>query len=286
MKNLTEFLLRHFHWILFAVLEVIGIVMLVQYNHYQNGIWVSSANSIAGNVYSYTSKVDAYFHLTTVNENLSKRNVYLETRLAELNSQLADQHTDSLPQTIYNQPLNDFKLIPAKVVSNSIDKRDNLITINRGTTDGIKENMGVVSGQGIVGVIFKASRHYAVVLPVLNSHSNISCLISGTNYFGFLHWDGGYRHMAYVDDIPRHAKFKPHDYIVTSGYSSIFPKGLLVGQIRYVFNSPDGLSYRLKIQLATDFANLRDVTVIDNTHLQEQIDVLLAAEDSLKQRHE
>lgn len=286
MKNLTEFLLKNFHWILFTVLEVMGIVMLVQYNHYQNSVWVSSANSIAGTVYNYTSKVNTYFGLTTVNENLTKRNTYLETRLAQLNQQIADQQKDTLPQTEFNQPLKDFKLIPAKVVSNSVSKRDNLITINKGSADGVKVNMSVVSGQGVVGVIFKTSRHYSIVLPVLNSHSNISCLISGTNYFGFLHWEGGYRHMAYVDDIPRHAKFKQHDYIVTSGYSSIFPKGLLVGQIRYVFNSPDGLSYRLKIQLATDFANLHDVIVIDNSHLQEQLDLLRAAEDSLNQRHE
>ncbi len=286
MRNLVEFLLKNFHWLLFVVLEVIGIVLLVSYNQYQNSVWVSSANSLTGKIYEYSSGVESYFNLSGVNEQLTRRNVYLEGKLSRLQRQLSAQTVDTARQMVAGQRLEGFRTIAAKVVSNSVNKRDNLITIDKGRADGVRENMGVASGQGIVGVVFLVGKHYSVVLPVLNSHSNISCTIGNTNYFGYLHWQGGYRHMAYVDDIPRHARFKPHEYVVTSGYSSIFPPGLLVGQIRYVFNSPDGLSYRLKIQLATDFANLRDVCVIDNSNLQEQIDIRRAAEDSLKVRQE
>lgn len=88
--------------------------------------------------------------------------------------------------------------------------------------------------------------------------------------------------MAYMDDVPRHAHFKLFDWVETSGFSSIFPPGITVGRIRHVYNSPDGVSYRLQINLSTDFAKLRDVCVIDNQPMLKQLEVLRAAQDSLK----
>lgn len=142
--------------------------------------------------------------------------------------------------------------------------------------------MGVACGNGVVGIVYMAGIHYAVVIPVLNSKSNISCSIQGRNYFGYLHWNGGASNMAYLDDVPRHAKFKLGDRIVTSGYSSVFPAGVLVGKIKHVYNSEDGLSYRLAVQLSTDFGNLRDVCVIDDASIREQRQVIKAAQDSIK----
>ena len=182
------------------------------------------------------------------------------------------------------QLLSRFKLYPAKVVSNSLDKRDNFITIDKGAVDGIRKDMGVACGSGVVGVVYMVSQHYSVVIPVLNSHSNISCMIRGRGYFGYLHWTGGDPGLAYVDDIPRHARFALGMNVVTSGYSSIFPPGIMVGKILHVFNSPNGLSYRLQVKLATDFGNLRDVCVIDNTGMEERLGVMNAVQDSLKER--
>jgi rod shape-determining protein MreC len=174
-------------------------------------------------------------------------------------------------------------VIPAKVVSNSVDKKDNLITIDKGSQDGVKVDMGVACGLGVVGVVYMTSDHYSVVIPVLNSSSSrISCAIRGRGYFGFLHWAGGDASRAYVEDIPRHAQFHRGEWVVTSGYSSIFPAGVMVGQIEKVFNSPDGLSYRLQVKLATDFANLRDVCVINDESVAEQSRLLRAAQDSIK----
>ena len=116
---------------------------------------------------------------------------------------------------------------------------------------------------------------------MLNRQSNISCTIKDRGYFGYLHWDGGYTDMAYVDDVPRHARFRKGDYVVTSGYSEVFPAGIMVGQVKYVFNSADGLSFRLKVKLATDFGKLRDVCVVDNTELSERMQLLNAAKDSI-----
>ena len=119
-------------------------------------------------------------------------------------------------------------------------------------------------------------------IPVLNGHSNISVAIRGSEYFGYLRWFGGTADAAYVDDIPRHARFAKGNEVVTSGYSSIFPPGILVGKITNVYNSTDALSYRLKVKLSTDFGNLRDVCDIDDTRMKERIDLMRAAEDSIK----
>lgn len=285
MRNLLEFLAKYNHWFLFIALEVIGLILLFQYNSYQRSVWFSSANVVAGKVYEWDAKITSYFSLGTINEQLTQRNVYLEQQVKTLSEKLNAATKDSIAaQLAATQALAEFRLIPAKVITNSVDKQDNLITIDKGSADGIRKDMGVVSGNGVVGIVYLVSTHYSVIIPVLNSQSNISCTIKNRGYFGYLHWNGGYVHLAYVDDIPRHAHFKIGDYVTTSGYSSVFPEGVMVGQIKYVFNSPDGLSYRLKVKLATDFGNLRDVCVIDNTLLQERIDILRAARDSIQLR--
>ena len=167
-----------------------------------------------------------------------------------------------------------YRQIPAKVVSNSVHLRDNFITIDKGTKDGVRRDMGVICGSGVVGIVYLCSSHYSVVIPVLNSKSNISCKIQRHGYFGYLHWTGGATDIAYVDDIPRHAHFRIGDHVVTSGYSSVFPPGILVGKIQHVYNSKDALSYRLQVKLSTDFGNLRDVFVIDDENREEQLELL------------
>ena len=111
--------------------------------------------------------------------------------------------------------------------------------------------------------------------------SRISCSIRGRGYFGYLRWYGGDPSIAYVEDIPRHAKFKRGDWIETSGYSAIFPPGVLVGKVGTIYNSPDGLSYRLKVHLTTDFGRLRDVCVISDKGIAERSRLMEQAKDSL-----
>lgn len=280
MRNLIDFILSHYHWFIFIALEAVSIVLLFNYNSYQGSVWVSSANSMAGLVYEGEAKIQSFFSLTRLNEQLSRRNVYLEQQVKELSAALERDGMDSTTLSALSNPIP-YKLIPAQVVSNTVHKKDNLMTINKGEADGVRKDMGVVSGHGVVGIVYMAGRHYSVVIPALSSQSSISCKIERRGYFGYLHWEGGYSNLAYVDDIPRHARFKLYERVVTSGYSSVFPEGVAVGKILHVYNSSDGVSYRLQVQLYTDFANLRDVYVVDNSAMREQLDVLRAAQDSL-----
>jgi rod shape-determining protein MreC len=180
------------------------------------------------------------------------------------------------------QLLDEYKLIPAKVVTNSISDPDNLITIDKGRADGVKVDMGVACGNGVVGVVYMVGLHYSIVIPLLNSHSHLSVAIERSGFFGSLNWTGGAPDVADMLDVPRHARFRWGDRVVTSGYSSIFPPGVLVGRVLHVYNSHDGLSYRVQVKLATDFGRLRDVCVIDNSRMQERIDLMRAAQDSIK----
>ena len=283
-KRLTDKInIKYKHWFLFVALEVLSMVLLFRFNDYQGSVWFTSANYVAGLAYEGSSKVTSYLTMGEVNEALTKRNLELEQQVKALSAQLYDKTKDStfLHKGQYRF-LSKFRLIQAKVVANSLDKPNNFITINKGTWDGVQKDMGVACGNGVVGIVYMAGIHYAVVIPVLNSKSNISCSIQGRDYFGYLHWNGGASDVAYLDDIPRHAKFKLGDRVVTSGYSSVFPAGVLVGKVKHVYNSEDGLSYRLQIQLSTDFGNLRDVCVIDDASIRDQREVIKAAQDSIK----
>lgn len=283
MRNLLDFLIKYHHWFVFILLEVASGVLLFQYNSYQNSVWFSSANAVTGKIYEVKSGFTSYLSLKKANEQLALRNFYQERQLDQLRRLYAEVTKDtSVMERESLEFLSQYQLVPAKVVENSLHKTDNLITIDKGRADGVEKDMGVACGNGVVGVVYLVSEHYAVVIPVLNvSSSRISCTIRNRGYFGYLHWDGKDPSVAYVEDVPRHAKFKLGEWVVTSGFSSIFPSGVLVGQIEKVYNSSDGLSYKLKVRLSTDFGNLRDVFVISDKSIAERALLMQAARDSM-----
>lgn len=285
MHNLTEFLAKHNHWFVFLVLEVVSMVLLFRYNSYQGSVWFSSANAVTGKVYEWDSAVESFFSLSGVNSQLTQRNAFLEQQVRMLDDSIArlTRSQEVAVARLSNMvPFQGCRLIPAKVVANMVNRYDNLITIDKGLADGVKRDMGVVCGMGVVGIVYLVSEHYSIVIPALNSHSNISCTIQRRGYFGYLRWRGGSSQLAYLEDVPRHAHFKLGDNVVTSGYSSVFPPGVMVGKVLHVFNSADGLSYRVQVKLSTDFARLRDVCLVDDSALLERIDLMRAAQDSIK----
>lgn len=285
MHNLTEFLAKHNHWFVFLVLEVVSMVLLFRYNSYQGSVWFSSANAVTGKVYEWDSAVESFFSLSGVNSQLTQRNAFLEQQVRMLDDSIARltrSQEAAVTRLSSMVPFQGCRLIPAKVVANMVNRYDNLITIDKGSADGVKRDMGVVCGMGVVGIVYLVSEHYSIVITALNSHSNISCTIQRRGYFGYLRWRGGSSQLAYLEDVPRHAHFKLGDNVVTSGYSSVFPPGVMVGKVLHVFNSADGLSYRVQVKLSTDFARLRDVCLVDDSALQERIDLMRAAQDSIK----
>jgi len=286
MRNLLDFLKKYHHWFLFLLLEVTSGVLLFQYNSYHGSVWLSSANAVVGKIYEWESEALSFFTMSKANEELATRNFYLERQVDQLRRLYAEATADTTEmQRRELEFLSQYQLIPAKVVDNSLNKMENLMTIDKGRVDGVEVDMGVACGNGVVGVVYLVGDHYSVVIPVLNATSSrISCTIRGRGYFGYLHWYGGDPTIAYVEDVPRHAKFKLGEWVVTSGFSSIFPSGVLVGKIEQAYNSSDGLSYKLKVQLSTDFSCVRDVVVISDKSIAERAAMMQAARDSMNVR--
>lgn len=287
MRNLLDFLIKYHHWFVFILLEVTSGVLLFQYNSYQGSVWLSSSNAVVGKIYEWESGLLQYFSFREANGQLTMRNFYLERQVDQLRRLYADLTKDT---TVMERNelkfLSQYQLIPAKVVDNSVNRIDNLMTIDKGRADGVEVDMGVACGNGAVGVVYLTSEHYSVVIPLLNATSSrISCSIRNRDYFGYLHWYGGDPSVAYVEDVPRHAKFKLGEWVVTSGFSTIFPSGVLVGKIEKAYNSSDGLSYKLKVRLSTDFGRVRDVCVISDKSIAERALLMQAARDSIEIGH-
>ena len=271
MRNLLNFLIKYNYWFLFLLLEVTSFVLLFRFNHYQQSVYFTSANGIAGKVYEMSGGISSYFHLQSVNEDLLDRNIWLEQRVAFLEKTLQEKGLDSTRlYSLERLSPEKYAIFKANVVKNSLTRADNYMTLDRGTLDSIRPEMGVVDANGVVGIVYKTSPHYSLVLPLLNSKSSISCKIVGSDYFGYLKWEGGDSRFAYLKDLPRHAEFNLGDTVVTSGYSTVFPEGVLVGTVDDMSDSHDGLSYLLKIKLATDFGKVSNVRVISRSGQEEQ----------------
>lgn len=271
MRNLLNFLIKYNYWFLFLLLEVASFILLFRFNHYQQSVYFTSANGVAGKVYEISGGITSYFHLKTANEDLLDRNMWLEQRLSFLENVLKEKGLDSA--RLYSMERlapTEYQIFKANVIKNSLNKADNYITLDRGTTEGIRPEMGVVGANGVVGIVYKTSPHYSLVIPLLNSKSSISCKIVGSDYFGYLKWEGGNSRFAYLKDLPRHAEFNLGDTVVTSGYSTVFPEGVMVGTVDDMSDSHDGLSYLLKIKLATDFGKVSNVRVISRNGQDEQ----------------
>ena len=274
MRNLLNFFLKYNYWFLFIFLEVISFVLLFRFNNYQGSAFFTSSNQVAGMVYESANKVTGYFHLKTINDGLVQKNVELELQVEHLRSALIELTADSTEiERMKSNALLGYDIYRANVINNSLTHADNYITLNKGENDGIRREMGVISGSGVVGIVYQTSPNYSVVIPILNSKSSISCKIKRSDYFGFLKWDGGSSQYATVKDMPRHSLFTLGDTIVTSGHSAVFPGGIPVGTVEDMSDSHDGLSYLLKVKLFTDFARLSDVRVIAKKAQEERLEL-------------
>lgn len=259
MGNLLEFLVRYKYWLVFLMLEAVSLVVMFRFNSYQGSVFLTSANAVSGTYYSAVSGVTSYLNLKSVNRQLSSDNVRLQQRINQLENELNALIADSLPLAGLEASNN---LIDAEVVNSTLHRNANLLTINRGTADGVHPEMGVVCSAGVVGIVALASDHYSIVMPLINVNSHISCRLKDSEYFGTMQWEHGDAMISYVTDIPRHANVECGETVETNGFSDIFPAGLPIGEVVDFTSSSDGLDYLLRVKLYVDFSTLRDVSVI------------------------
>ncbi|MGM9802868.1 MAG: rod shape-determining protein MreC [Muribaculaceae bacterium] len=272
MKELLNFLIKHSQWLVFIFYVFISCYLLFHNNPYQQHVYLTSANAVSASVYQGMSTVTSYFNLRDINEDLQERNALLEMEVINLRNQVNNLQLLS-DSTAMPSNINQYEFITARVISNSISSAQNYITINRGESDGLRPEMGIVNQNGIVGTVDVVGKHFSRVISLLNSNFRLSCKVKGSDSFGSLVWDGKSPYHAVLEEMPRHVKYHRGDTIVTSGYSSVFPEGIIVGTIESDKKEVSDNFISLRIKLTTDFTQLSTVRAI-KSDIKAEIDAL------------
>jgi rod shape-determining protein MreC len=248
------------------VLELFSFVILYQYNHYQRASFLNYTGGMASGFYETVNSTTNYFGLRNMNDSLMSENARLRSQM--LNAYYQNGFTQtSISDTLYKQQ---YDYISANVVNNSVSKRNNYITIDKGSNHGIKPDMGVIGSNGVVGIVTSVSAHFSTVRSALNANTKISCMIQKNNAFGSLEWNGDDPKFSSLKYVNKHVPLTTNDPIVTSNFSMLFPQGLPVGKIyAHSIDASDNF-HTIKVELYTDFATLKNVYVIRNIFKEEQ----------------
>ena len=270
MRQLLSFLIRRTPFLLCLLYVGISLFLLTRSNPYHRNILLGSANRIVGSFYTVTGNISGYFNLQEINRELHEQNEALEMELLRTRSLLEHyQSAEALQREIQEHPFP-YRFVSARVINNSTNRIANYITLDKGRSDGIAPDMGVVDHNGIVGIVSAVSDRFAVVISLLNPKLQLSCKVKGSDYFGSLIWDGEDPAYAHLEELPRHVELQPGDTVVTSGYSAVFPEGLVVGRIESVEKQQRNNSNTFRVALSTDFGKLKEVRVLANQDQAER----------------
>jgi len=269
MRNLIRFILINHFIILFIVFETIALLMVFQRNTYQQAIALSVSRNISGYVNSKIFSFRQYLDLHETNRALLKENERLRNSLLSSYKLKIPAAASVEFDSAWDQQYN---FISARVIANSVNKQNNFISIDKGRVHGVEPDMGVISGEGVVGIVTGVSDNFSTVIPLLNIDLRISSRLKNTGYFGSLYWDGKDPKTAIFGDIPHHVTLNPGDSVVTSGFSAIFPEGIMVGTVTD-FDFEGGNFYTITVNLSTDFRKLNYTYVIEDKFRKELIEL-------------
>lgn len=267
MRQLFVFLIKYYFFFLFLLLEIIAFILLANNSYYQRARMLNTANQFTGSVYESFNNIFDYLDLKENNRILADENA----RLHAMIEQSYVKYTTNefvVKDTLYKLQYN---YIDAKIISNSIGKRNNYLMLNKGFDQGIRNSMAVVSPNGIVGIVNGVSAHYSSVMSLLHSEIKISAKLKKSNASGSVIWDGGSYKSGSLTDIPSHVKIRTGDTVITSGFSLDFPEGIMIGTISSYKLNPGDNFYKIKINYSTDFNKLDYVYVIKNLFKDEQL---------------
>lgn len=257
MRNLLDLISKHNHFLLFILLEIFTLFLIIQNSNFHKTAFLNSTNSITANSFALASNIREYFLLKKTNDLLLLEN-------AKLKSLISYQRSD------YISSIDPYQYISATIINNSVAKANNYLTIDKGEIDGIKKGMGVVSKNGVVGIIKETSKRYSTVLSILHSQSKLSVSIKKNNHFGSLQWDGKSYKKARIYDIPSHVNLNIGDTIITSGFSHIFPPKIDVGLISEIFTEKDDKFHKLKMTFIENLKQLNHVNVCESLNKNEK----------------
>lgn len=279
MYRLLQLLHSYRAFLLLLFIELVCIWLLVSNNPYHSATYFHTSNILIGNIYKAKNNVSQYFELPGINENLAIENA----RLKELLSQsqvpiIVDSKQDSLENTHIDY---NYEYLSAKVINNSTRFMHNFLTINKGRFNGIEPGMGVISARGIVGKVMSVSKNFATVSSLLNIDVFVSSYLKRNNTFCSINWDGSDKLKTKLLFVPKHIVLEKGDTVVTSGYNSVFPKGIRIGFIKDYKENPS--FYDIDVNLSNDFSNLAYVYVIKNPLKEERIELETALQEENEQ---
>jgi rod shape-determining protein MreC len=262
MNSLKELLKRHLHLLIFLMLTLFSFILIYKNNHYQHFIISKAILQITGPVQQSANFFYKHFHYKNENEYLVLQNLDL---LKEKDNMfiLSD---DSIPHFSKEDKgkRRMYELSTSHVVYNTINKTHNYIIIDKGSKEGVVPDMAVLSPNGVAGVVSNVSDNYSTVISILNPNLQISAKIIPINQIGTVVWLDNDPTIAQVIAIPQHLMVAVGDSVVTSGYSDVFPRDLLIGTVVEKYDNPNNTFLTIKIRLATDFRNLSSLYLISN----------------------
>tara|TARA_B100001142_G_C14276797_1_gene633147 strand:- start:595 stop:1407 length:813 start_codon:yes stop_codon:yes gene_type:complete len=260
MHNLLRFIKLNQFLLLFILIEGCSLILLLQNNKFQAEKAIKYSTQYTSTLYKYKSSFSDYLSLKETNEYLIEENAKLHTLLQ------GNEQTNDLLLLEEKK----FNYIAAKVINNSVKKRNNFITLNKGIKNGIKHGMGVITNEGVIGIVHSVSTNYALAISLLHNKSSIGIFLKKNMHTGILTWEGFNYRMATISDLPVHIPLSIGDTIITNSYSNIYPEGVIIGAISNFKQNDDGF-YTVNIDLFEDFNSLKYVYVIHSSESNEQI---------------
>lgn len=263
MQQIFNFVIKNKTFLLFLFLFSIALSLTIQSHSYHRSKFINSANGLTGGIYGTFNSVGQYFNLKDENAILAEENKRLRDALLNSTSTIDSSYIDS------SYSKRNYRISIAQVYKNSYSLTNNYLTINKGKKDSIKEDFGVITSKGILGIISNTSNNYATVLSILNRKSSINAKIKSTNHMGSLKWDGSSPLYVQIEDVSNFAPVKIGDTIETGGESSIFPKGIGIGSVDSFKTDISGDTYTIQVKLFNDMTNIGTVYIIENRNRAE-----------------
>ena len=282
MYKLIEFLRRIHVVLLFIIIEAIALNYYAHSSFYTQAKILSRANSVVGGLQRSVFSVKHFFTLRSENEMLSARVAELEHSLAAYREREANMATDTLSMaqidSAFVEQLTQYSYTPARIISNTINRNRNFITLNRGRQHGITEDMAVISPDGsMVGYIVGCSDRYSVAISILNDRFTTSGKIVGDDHFGSITWNGRSPHKVQMSELTKYAEFEVGAPVVSSGLSHIFPEGVKIGYVESFSENENQTSFDVVVRLAADMTKVSNVLVISNDGYLEATELEEAA---------
>lgn len=266
MRNLLQFITKYNAFFLFLIFEIASLIIYIKYNSFQKASFINSTNKVTGQFYARSDEFKGYLSLREVNDSLARENALLRNQVK------SSKYVDTVSKHVVNDTIykQQYEYIDAKVINNSVNKRNNYLTIGRGSKDGVGKGMGVIAGSGVVGKVVYVGEHLSIVQSMLHKDTRFSSMLANNKEIGYVEWGDNFDpHTGLLVDVSNSAQPKVGELVVTSQLS-LFPAGIPIGKVSKLKAKGVGLFLNMEITFAVDFSKLEYVYVVNNKLATEQ----------------